>query len=134
MAISTYPVQLMYNSGTTTPTWTKVVDIKKFPDLGGPPDKIEATTLSDAAKVYIAGIQDTKQLEFPANYTKTDYTTITGLTGTKDFQVWFGATGTDGKYQFSGTIMTYINGAGVSDIVEMTVVVTPSTVITPVTV
>lgn len=134
MAVSTYPVKLMYDSGSGTPTWTKVCDIKKFPDLGAAPEKIETTTLSDAQKTYIAGIQDTKQLEFPANYTKTDYATINGLTGSKKFQVWFGETGTDGKYQFEGTIMAYINGAGVSEAVEMTVVVTPSTAITPATV
>lgn len=34
MAISSYKAFLMKGTGTTTLTWTKLVDIKDFPDLG----------------------------------------------------------------------------------------------------
>lgn len=34
MAISSFKATLMKGSGTTTQTWSKLVDIKDFPDLG----------------------------------------------------------------------------------------------------
>ena len=46
MAISTYKVFLM-KKGDTGDTWSKLVDIKEFPDLGGEPEMLETTTLSD---------------------------------------------------------------------------------------
>jgi len=131
MAISTYPIALKYNSGTTqAPKWDDVCDIKDFPDLGGAPEMLETTTLSDSAKSYIAGIKDQQALEFTANYDEDDMDTIAGLTGTKKFQLWFGANGVAGKFQFSGTISAYVTGAGVNEVVEMKIVIVPSTVIT----
>ena len=53
MAISTYKVFLMKKS---TSTYEKLVDIKEFPDLGGEPEMLETTTLSDNMQTYIAGI------------------------------------------------------------------------------
>ena len=54
-------------------TYTKLVDIKEFPDLGGDPEMLETTTLSDKMQTYIAGIQSMDGLSFTANYTLTDY-------------------------------------------------------------
>ena len=131
MAISTYPISLKYDrSANETPDWTDVCDIKDFPDLGGSPDLLETTTLSDSAKTYIAGIKDQQALEFTANYDEDDMDTIALLTGTKSFQLWFGTSGASGKFSFSGTISTYVVGAGVNEVVDMKVVIVPSTPIT----
>jgi hypothetical protein len=131
MAISTYPITLKYDSSTTeTPKWTDVCDIKDFPDLGGAPETLETTTLSDSAKSYIAGIKDQQALEFTANYDEDDFDAIAALTGTKKFQLWFGASGASGKFEFSGTISAYVVGAGVNEVVDMKIVIVPSTVIT----
>lgn len=131
MAISTYPVSLKYDSSSTeTPSWADVCDIKDFPDLGGAPDMIETTTLSDAAKTYIAGIQDQQALEFTANYDEGDMDAIALLTGTKKFQLWFGTNGASGKFAWSGTISTYVVGAGANAVVDMKIIIVPSTPIT----
>ena len=45
MAISTYQAFLMKGSGSGTVTYTKLVDIKSFGDLGGTPEQLETTTL-----------------------------------------------------------------------------------------
>ena len=76
MAISTYKIFLMMKD---TSTYTKLVDIKDFPDLGGAPEMLETTTLSDKMQTYIPGIQSLDALEFTANYTKTDFTTLKAL-------------------------------------------------------
>ena len=46
MAISTYKIFLM-KKATAGETYEKVIDIKDFPDLGGAPEMLETTTLSD---------------------------------------------------------------------------------------
>ena len=138
MAISTYKTFLMKKGSGST--YEKLVDIKNFPDLGGEPDKIETTTLSDGARTYIPGIEDTDNLSFDANYTKTGFTTLKELKGTEqDLAIWFGGaesegtvspTGSDGKFEFKGYVDCYVKGGDVNSAVEMSVVVTPSTAIT----
>ena len=131
MAISTYPITLKYDSSeNATPSWDDVCNIKDFPDLGGAPDMLETTTLSDSAKSYIAGIKDQQALEFTANYDADTMDDIADLTGTQDFQLWFGTNGASGKFAFSGTISTYVVGAGVNEVVDMKIVIVPSTPIT----
>lgn len=123
MAISTYPVTLKAGG-------TKLCDIKDFPDLGGAPEMLETTTLSDSAKTYIAGIQDQQALEFTANYDAIAYAAVNALTTTTAFTLEFGTDGASGKFSWSGTASAHIVGAGVNDVVDMKIVVVPSTVIT----
>ena len=141
MAISTYKVFLMMK-GSSGDTYEKLVDIKDFPDLGGKPEMLETTTLSDKMQTYIAGIQSLDGLEFTANYTKTDFDKLKALEGqSKEFSVWFGGTdatgtatptGTDGKFNFTGQLSVFPVGAGVNEVVNMTISIAPSTSITPV--
>lgn len=139
MAISTYKVFLMKATGAT-PTWEKLVDIKDFPDLGGAPEMLETTTLSDNMQTYIPGIQSSDALEFTANYTSTDFTTLKALEGTETkFAVWFGGTesgdtvtptGSDGKFEFEGYLSVFPVGGGVNEVVDMTITIAPSSPIT----
>ena len=78
MAISTYKIFLMKKD---TSTYTKLIDIKEFPDLGGAPEMLETTTLSDNMQTYIPGVQSLDALEFTANYTKEDFTKLKALEG-----------------------------------------------------
>jgi hypothetical protein len=139
MAISTYKVFLMESTDGKT-TWTKVIDIKDFPDLGGTPEMLETTTLSDGMQTYIPGIQSLDALEFTSNYTLEDYKKPKGMKGTeKHFAVWFGGTesgdtvtptGTDGKFKFKGQLSVYPVGGGVNEVVDMKISIAPSTPIT----
>lgn len=134
MAISTYRVFLMHYSSSS---YVKLVDIKSFPDLGGAPEMLETTTLSDNMQTYIAGIQSLDALEFEANYTKTDYTALKALEGkTEKYAVWFGGTGdgsdltptgNDGKFEFEGQLSVYAAGGGVNEVVNMNISIAPST-------
>lgn len=138
MAISTYKVFLM--KSTDGSEYQKLIDIKDFPDLGGSPEMLETTTLSDSMQTYIPGIQSLDALEFTANYTKTDFDTLKALEG-KDtyFAVWFGGTvaggvptptGSDGKFNFKGQLSVFPVGGGVNEVVDMTITIAPSTPIT----
>ena len=130
MAISTYGIQLMHKG--TGNTYTKLVDIKDFPDLGGAPEMLETTTLSDSMQTYIEGIQSADALEFTANYTKADYDKLVALKGAKNkFAVFFNDDTTAGsKFYFSGYLSVRVNGGGVNEVVGMTISIAPSTAIT----
>lgn len=137
MAISTYKIFLMQKNEET---WEKLIDIKEFPDLGGAPEMLETTTLSDNMQTYIPGIQSLDALKFTANYTKGDFTKLKALEGQeKDYAVWFGGTdeggtltptGTDGKFEFKGQLSVFPVGGGVNEVVDMTITIAPSTPIT----
>ena len=133
MAISTYKIFLMKKGDSA---YEKLIDIKEFPDLGGAPEMLETTTLSDRMQTYIPGIQSLDSLEFTSNYTLVDYTALKALEGTEyDFAVWFGGTesgdtvtptGSDGKFTFSGQLSVFPVGGGVNEVVDMTITIAPS--------
>ena len=139
MAISTYKIFLM-KKASTGDTYEKVIDIKDFPDLGGAPEMLETTTLSDKMQTYIPGIQSLDALEFTANYTKEDFTKLKALEGKEEsYAVWFGGTesggvltptGSDGQVEFKGQLAAFPVGGGVNEVVDMTVTIAPSTPIT----
>lgn len=134
MAISTYKIFLMRKS---SPAYEKLIDIKDFPNLGGAPEMLETTTLSDNMQTYIPGIQSLDALEFTANYTKEDFTKLKALEGQKiELAVWFGGTGegasltptgSDGKFEFTGQLSVFPVGGGVNEVVDMTITIAPST-------
>ena len=130
MAISTYGIKLMYKAAESS-TYSELIGIKDFPDLGGAPEMLETTTLSDNMQTYIPGIQSLDALEFTANYTLADFQKIKAMEGKEtDFAVWFGAEGVNGKFEFKGQISAFPTGGGVNEVVSMTISIAPSTPIT----
>ena len=134
MATSSYKTFLMHKDGDE---YKKLVDIKDFPDLGGAPEMLETTTLSDSMQTYIEGIQSLDALEFNINYTLEVYETIMAMKGVEtEFAVWFGGTdgenptGSDGKFEFKGYISIRVTGKGVNEVREAVLSIAPSTPIT----
>ena len=137
-ATSTYKTYLMH--GTTAnnaTTYAKLLDIIDFPDLGGTPEMLETTTLSDAMKTFVMGIQEAEGLEFNANYDKTSFTALKALEGkTEKYAVYFGTDsngepdGSDGKFSFEGQLSVHVTGAGVNEVRKMLITIAPETEIT----
>ena len=135
MAISTYKVFLMHKASSGS-TYTKLTDIKEFPDLGGEHEMLDTTTLSDSMQTYIAGIQSMDGLSFSANYDMTEYQKLKALEGKKEsYAVWFGGTessgtvtpdGSNGKFSFDGELSVYPVGGGVNEVVGMNITIAPS--------
>lgn len=124
--ISSYNIVLK-GAATANPT-TTLAAIKDFPDLGGAPDGLETTTLSDGTQTYIPGIKKSQALEFTLNYDESTYDTLTTSSGTAYYySLEFGAAGADAKFAFQGQHFVYVVGAGVNSVVEMKLVVIPST-------
>ena len=137
MASSTYKTFLM-KKGTTS--YEKLVDIKDFPDIGGAPEMLETTTLSDGMQTYIEGIMSSDAMEFTINYDLDTYNTLLALKGTEtEFAIWFGGTesdgevtpdGSEGKFEFKGYLSVRVLGKGVNEVKEATISIAPSTPIT----
>lgn len=129
MAISTYKTYLVKkDTGGEGTTYTKLVDIKSFPDLGGTPEMLETTTMSDPMQTNILGIQSSDALEFTANYTKEDFAKIKALEGKEnDYAVVFGDNGENGVYGWTGGISVFITGGEVNAVVDMTISCVAST-------
>lgn len=140
MPRTSYKTFLMHGSGTGSVTYSKLCDIKEFPDLGSAPDTIDVTTLSDGQKMYLNDIFDPGNLEFNSNYDPDVYDTLKALEGkTEKYAVWFGGTesggvvtpdGSAGKFEFEGELAVWVKGAGVSAAVDMGISIAPSTKIT----
>lgn len=134
MATSTYMTFLMHKNSSS---WEKLLDIKEFPDLGGEPELLETTTLSDNMQTYVNGVQSSDGLEFTANYDLTTYKALKALENkNEEYAVWFGGTETAnaptptgdlGKFGFTGALSVYVAGAGVNEVREMTITIAPST-------
>lgn len=134
MATSSYKTFLMQKKSST---YEKLIDIKDFPDLGGSPEMLETTTLSDPMQTYIEGIMGQDALEFTVNYDLETYKTISAMKGTEtDLAVWFGGTesggvvtptGSEGKFAFKGYVSIRVSGKGVNEVKEAIVSIAPST-------
>ena len=138
MATSSYKSFLMYKK--TGETYEKLVDIKDYPDIGGSPETLETTTLSDSMQTYINGIQSSEAMEFTINYDSDTFNTIEAMADTEtSFAIWFGGTeasgvvtptGSEGKFEFKGYISIRVSGKGVNEVREAVISIAPSTVIT----
>lgn len=124
----------MKGTAATVPTWSKLICIDSFPDLGAPPEQIDVTTLCDKFRHYIPGVTDTGALEFEAFYTAADFQTLKALEGTQtNYAVWFGGsdsttpTGSNGKFSFTGDLRVNVMSGGVNDPVKMQITIYPST-------
>lgn len=119
--------------------------IQDFPDLGGDPEMLQTTTLSDASHTYIKGIQSMDSLQFTTNlyfgsdsdegsflYIKNKY----DKADINDFVVVFTKDPEAGKEltsgvqltaQFNGQLAIWANGGGVDEVVKCTISISPST-------
>lgn len=116
--------------------WEKLIDILDYPALGGKPESIDVTNLSDRMQRFISGVQKLEALEFKCHYTEGGeaYKKLKELENQQlELAVWFGADGKqapigkDGKFSFNGTLAVAVNGNGVNEARTMTITITPNT-------
>ena len=122
MAVNTSNTILNYSTDNGT-TWTKLVDITSYPDLGATPSKLDTTTLTAVKfKTSILGLQEIPDLTFEANYDPTDYQAIVALEGQKlALQLSFGSAGADGTFKWEGEVSVFVSGGGVDEVRMMSV-------------
>ena len=115
--------------GTTANALTKLCKIKSVPQLGGEPEQIETTDLEDTTQTFVLGVQSVESMTFTANYTLSDYTSIKANARTEGyFELDF--PDSQGKATWQGMYDVFVNEYGVNDVIEMSIVCTPSSTIT----
>lgn len=127
MAISSYKVEL-HNSATAEGSFAKFCDIKDFPDLFGEPNTLETTTLSDSMQTFIAGIKQMDALAFTMNWDKTIAEKIKNMEGTTSY--WKVKFSDGAEFSFAGEPSLGVTGKGVDEVLEMTLTIVPSSVVT----
>ena len=109
-------------------TFTKLADLQSIPDIGASVDKVEVTTLEDAAKRYINGIKDYGDLEFELLYdnstVSSNYRVARELEETGDIVDWKLTLPDGTSFAFTASITTTIAGAGVGDALTFTATLT----------
>ena len=128
-ASATMHTYLLYNAGTSSaPSWKKVVDIKDFPAMGGSPEQIETTTLSNEVSTFVMGVQSLSTFEFLANYSVNDYKAVKALQDSAqvyEFALAFGKPtsnttfGNLGVFKWNGQLSAWLEGGGVNAVREM---------------
>ena len=94
MSISSYNAKIMIKGTGVPDTYTQLVAVKNLPQIGGEPETLDTTTLSDLMKTSIPGIQAMEPMKFTANYDKAKYTEIKAFENVeKDYQIWYGNDG-----------------------------------------
>lgn len=110
----------------------KVVDITEYPDLGGEPNQIEVTTLTDHIQKNINGVQKLDAMQFGCNYIPADEKKLIELSKKGAEEWWavvFGADasgnpdGHDGITYWQGELSYYKNGAGTDEARKMTITI-----------
>lgn len=130
-------IKLSYATGTgSSKTWTELTGLQSIPDIGGPADKVDVTTLADGNYCYINGIKDFGDLEFGFLYdnsgSTSNYRLIRGLEeagNVVEFKLEFpdvpATSGTVGTtFEFSGEVSTTIDGQEVNSAITFKMNVT----------
>lgn len=135
-AYSSYMTYLMVDK-TGNGSYTKLVDIKSYSDLGDTPEILKATTLSDGREW---GVKDIIKLgnpiTFKINYTPESFKTVEELKGKQSkFALWFGGTensdgtttpkGDRGVFVFEGEASIRKLSEEVSDVKEAEISIIP---------
>lgn len=139
-ATSSFLTFLMHSTDGTT--YTKLVDVVDIPDLGGDPETLDTTTLTDRMRTNILGLQSADVMAFTANYDVDDFDSLKTIeratvTTPQYFAVWLGGTddgvntptptGALGKFSFKGSLNVRLTGMGVNEVRRMTISLAAST-------
>lgn len=126
-------IKLSYKASSAS-SYTDLTNLQSIPDLGGDIDKVEVTTLGDAAHLYINGIANYgESLEFAFLYDPTQFATLNALSGVIEWKVSLpdGSGGAiDTEATFSGECHVKLNGIGVNEAMTYTLSIAPNSAIT----
>ena len=105
---------MLGTTSNSTTTYTKLVDISEYPDIGSSVDSQDVTTLSDACHKYIDALPDPGgSIEFNGWLNDTDYDAVMDIAGQeKPFVIAFGGSksATDASVLVPDTISGNVGG------------------------
>lgn len=114
---------LSYKDGQTT---KEIAAVKSIPAMGSDPEKVDVTHLMSEKKAYIAGIQDTDNMEFAIIYQGDNFADIDALVKQGKAVDWT-VTYADGlKVEFTGQPSYKFDGVEVNQALGFNLVVVVS--------
>ncbi len=126
-------VSYLYRKPNGTATFSKLCDITSVPDLGGAPEQIDITTLSDRKQKNMNGIQTVSSHEFGAWYDSETYDTLqsimeadydkTSVSELDTYQVWIGDNGVGGKFEWQGKLSVFVGSYESNAAIPMTITI-----------
>jgi hypothetical protein len=136
-ATATMHTYLLYKDGASS-SYKKLVDIKDFPAMGGSPEQIETTTLSQEVSTFVIGVQSLSTFEFLANYTVEDFKAVKTLQDSAkvyEFALAFGkpdqtSYGSLGVFTWNGQVSAWLEGGGVNAVREMRISISATSEVT----
>lgn len=110
--------------------WTELSKIKTFPELGGTPEQIETTDLTDEIQTFVLGVQQLDVMEFEANYSPAAFQKVKEQEG-KDlhYRVKLGKEGALGSVKWQGQHSVRISEGEVNGAIGMIISCSASTVL-----
>lgn len=133
MAISTSKTYLGYaelgtdGSVDTIKSFDVLCPIKSFGALGGTPNTIDTTTMSDEGSTSILGNQSLDPIEFTANWVREDYLKIKEISESGKKHVWCLLFKDKSPWVWQGDITAFPSAGEVDAVVEMTFVISAGT-------
>jgi len=125
-------INTVLKCGAAKASLAKLCKIKSYPQVGGEPEQLETTDLEDTMQTFVPGVQSVESMQFTANYEKDTYTSVKASEGAEQYyQLEFGDSGADGIFSWKGQHSVFVNEGEVNGLREMTITVTPSTIISP---
>lgn len=126
-------VSYLYRKPNGGSGFTKLCDITSVPDLGGAPEQIDITTLSDRKQKNMNGIQSVSSHEFGAWYDNDVYDELqaimeadydkTSESQLDTYQVWIGDNGIGGKFEWQGKLSVYVGSYESNAAIPMTITI-----------
>lgn len=108
-------ITLSYKKGDN---FVVIPNLQEMPELGGPADRVDVTTLADGNYKYINGIKDYGELAFTFLYdnsgAESNYRVVRGLEEAGKVVEWKITFPDTTEFVFSGEVSTAINSAGVN--------------------
>lgn len=129
MAVISKGITLSYKNSTVS-DFKVLTDLQEIPELGGDVDKIEITTLADAAHMYTNGIKNYgDSVAFKFLYAQAQFNELSAIDEECEWKVTIadgvaGAAGT--TCTFSGTPSVKLDGVGVNAALTYSLNVAPS--------
>ena len=116
--------------GTSANSLSELCKIKSYPQLNGEREQIETTDLCDEAQTFVPGVQSVENMQFSANFTIASYTALkTNAMTPGYFELDFGGD-SGAKATWEGQYDVYVTEGEVNGLIEMNLVVYPSTEVT----
>lgn len=113
-------------TGTAEGTYTTIGSVTSIPDIGSEPERVDVTTLADANRKYIKGLQDQDNLTFASVYRKSIFNTLKAAEKTDTVYDWKISYPDGTSFTFTGSFSLIFSGAEINGALAFSIVVVVS--------